>query len=51
VHEPTEYGMPFASVVATRNIMATQFHAEKSGPDGLGLLRRFASLSREELCR
>jgi imidazole glycerol-phosphate synthase subunit HisH len=47
----TEYGTPFASVVATRNVMATQFHAEKSGPAGLSLLRRFTSLSREELCR
>jgi imidazole glycerol-phosphate synthase subunit HisH len=38
----TEYGTWFCSVVARDNIVATQFHAEKSGPVGLGLLRRFA---------
>lgn len=46
----TEYGTNFTSVVARRNIMATQFHAEKSGSLGLELLRRFAGLSRGELC-
>ena len=46
----TEYGTEFASVIAWRNIMATQFHAEKSGGLGLDLLRRFAALSRGELC-
>lgn len=46
----TEYGTEFASVVARGNIMATQFHAEKSGALGLELLRRFAGLSRGELC-
>jgi glutamine amidotransferase len=38
----TEYGHEFCSVVARRNIVATQFHAEKSGPVGLALLRGFA---------
>jgi glutamine amidotransferase len=46
-----EYGTPFAAVVARRNIMATQFHCEKSGPAGLGLLKTFTGLTREELCR
>jgi imidazole glycerol-phosphate synthase subunit HisH len=46
----TVYGTEFASVVARRNIMATQFHAEKSGRPGLELLRRFATLTRGELC-
>jgi imidazole glycerol-phosphate synthase subunit HisH len=46
----SEYGLKFASVIATGNIMGTQFHIEKSGPLGLSLLRRFASLSRRELC-
>jgi glutamine amidotransferase len=46
----TEYGTEFASVVARGNIMATQFHAEKSGTLGLELLRHFAGLSRGELC-
>jgi imidazole glycerol-phosphate synthase subunit HisH len=39
----TEYGLEFASVVARNNIVATQFHAEKSGPLGLRLLADFAS--------
>jgi glutamine amidotransferase len=38
----TEYGVEFASVVAHDNVVATQFHAEKSGPLGLSLLRNFA---------
>ncbi len=44
-----DYNGPFAAIVARANIMATQFHIEKSGPVGLSLLRRFASLSREDL--
>ncbi|MET0420402.1 MAG: imidazole glycerol phosphate synthase subunit HisH [Acidimicrobiia bacterium] len=39
----TEYGHEFCSVVARDNIVATQFHAEKSGPLGLDLLRGFAA--------
>ena len=38
----TDYGDEFCSVVARENIVATQFHAEKSGPLGLALLRGFA---------
>ncbi len=45
----TEYGAEFASVVARGNVMATQFHIEKSGPVGLSLLSRFAGLSAGEL--
>ena len=41
----TEYGHEFCSVVARGNIVATQFHAEKSGPLGLALLRAFAGWS------
>jgi glutamine amidotransferase len=41
----TEYGDEFCSVVAHDNIVATQFHAEKSGPLGLSLLRAFATWS------
>jgi glutamine amidotransferase len=37
----TEYSTSFCSVVAHANIVATQFHAEKSGPVGLDLLERF----------
>lgn len=45
----TEYGTTFASIVARDNIMATQFHTEKSGPVGLALLRRFTTLDRGDL--
>ncbi len=38
----TEYGIDFCSVVAHENIVATQFHAEKSGRLGLDLLSAFA---------
>lgn len=34
----TTYGKEFCSSVATRNIFASQFHPEKSGPVGLRLL-------------
>ncbi len=39
----TEYGIEFCSVVARGNVLATQFHAEKSGDLGLSLLRAFAA--------
>lgn len=39
----TEYGPTFASIVARDNVVATQFHAEKSGRLGLGILRNFAA--------
>jgi glutamine amidotransferase len=38
----TDYGVEFCSVVAHANVVATQFHAEKSGEIGLRLLRGFA---------
>jgi imidazole glycerol-phosphate synthase subunit HisH len=38
----TDYGGEFCSVVARDNLVATQFHAEKSGAVGLALLERFA---------
>ncbi len=37
----TEYGVTFASVVARDNLVATQFHPEKSGRPGLQILRNF----------
>jgi glutamine amidotransferase len=39
----TDYGVEFCSVVARDNLIATQFHAEKSGELGLRLLRGFAA--------
>ena len=38
----TDYGVEFASIVARDNVLATQFHAEKSGPLGLRVLADFA---------
>lgn len=46
----TEYQTAFPSVVARDNVMATQFHAEKSGPLGLELLTRFAAFGKGESC-
>ena len=37
----TEYGDRFAATVATENLLATQFHPEKSQESGLLLLRQF----------
>ena len=39
----TTYSTEFCSVVARGNIVATQFHAEKSGELGLALLRSFST--------
>ncbi|MCF8062461.1 MAG: imidazole glycerol phosphate synthase subunit HisH [Deltaproteobacteria bacterium] len=38
----TEYGTLFPSVIGTRNLVAMQFHPEKSGAPGLRILERFA---------
>jgi glutamine amidotransferase len=40
------YGSEFVSVVAADGVYGTQFHPEKSGPDGLALLRNFAARCR-----
>ena len=37
----TDYGGRFAAAVATKNLLATQFHPEKSQETGLALLRQF----------
>ncbi len=37
----TEYGETFVSAVASRNVIAVQFHPEKSGPVGLRLISNF----------
>jgi imidazole glycerol-phosphate synthase subunit HisH len=37
----SHYGKPFCSAVARGNLVAVQFHPEKSGPPGLQLLRDF----------
>ncbi len=46
-HDPTHiqgtthYGIAFASAVADKNLVAVQFHPEKSGPPGLQILDNF----------
>lgn len=40
----TAYGVNFASAVAKGNLMGVQFHPEKSGPEGLHLLRNFGNM-------
>ena len=37
----TEYGLVFCSAIAQGNLVATQFHPEKSGPTGLRLYANF----------
>ncbi|MGD8274491.1 MAG: imidazole glycerol phosphate synthase subunit HisF [Thiohalocapsa sp.] len=37
----TDYGVPFVSAVQQGQVIALQFHPEKSGPAGLALLQRF----------
>jgi len=37
----TNYGIEYVSAVQKDNIIATQFHPEKSGASGLALIRRF----------
>lgn len=44
-----DYDGLFAAVIARNNIMATQFHIEKSGPSGLALLSHFTTLTPKEL--
>jgi glutamine amidotransferase len=37
----TEYGVRFVSMVAKKNLLATQFHPEKSSKTGLTMLKNF----------
>lgn len=43
----TTYGIPFASGVGRGNVLAVQFHPEKSQAAGLALLANFGKLCRE----
>lgn len=38
-----DYGISFPAIIGRDNLVATQFHPEKSGPVGLRLLEAFAS--------
>jgi glutamine amidotransferase len=40
----TEYGVIFPSIVAKRNLFATQFHPEKSSKTGLTILENFVKI-------
>ncbi len=39
-----EYSAAFTAVLETKNIFGVQFHPEKSGPIGLGIVRNFVEL-------
>jgi glutamine amidotransferase len=39
----TDYGIEFPSIIGHRNLIATQFHLEKSGPLGLRILKNFCT--------
>lgn len=41
----TEYGIPVCSVIAAGNLIATQFHPEKSGETGLKIYENFIRLA------
>ena len=41
----TEYGITFASVIASENVFGTQFHPEKSGATGLRMLENFVKIA------
>jgi len=41
----TEYGIPFCSVMAKDNLIATQFHPEKSGEVGLKIYDNFIKIA------
>jgi imidazole glycerol-phosphate synthase subunit HisH len=43
VYATSEYGITFPVAIGTDNLFAVQFHAEKSGPVGLQLLKNFAN--------
>ena len=41
----TDYGVPFCSIYAKDNVVATQFHPEKSGRMGLRIYQNFVTLA------
>ena len=41
----TDYGVTFCSILARDNLLATQFHPEKSGPVGLRIYENFVALA------
>lgn len=45
----TDYGYEFVSAIQQGNIIATQFHPEKSGREGLALLENFLAETKQEI--
>ena len=45
----TDYGRPFASAIRKGNMVATQFHPEKSQETGLAILHNFVKITRTAL--
>jgi glutamine amidotransferase len=45
----TDYGIIFCSVLAVKNLVAMQFHPEKSGKPGLQILRNFCNWRGDDL--
>ena len=44
----TDYGVTFCSILAKDNLVATQFHPEKSGAAGLRIYRNFVALANKQ---
>ncbi len=42
IYATCDYGKPFPAAIGIGNLFAVQFHAEKSGPVGLQILKNFA---------
>jgi glutamine amidotransferase len=47
----SDYGLTFTAAIARDNVIATQFHLEKSGAAGLKLLDNFCRLERDQFSR
>ncbi|MDK1029916.1 MAG: imidazole glycerol phosphate synthase subunit HisH [Anaerolineae bacterium] len=43
IYATSNYGLTFPAAIGVDNLFAVQFHAEKSGPIGLHLLKNFSS--------
>ena len=50
VYAETDYGVTFASVIGRANLVATQFHLEKSGRVGLKMLENFCRWNGRASC-
>lgn len=45
----TEHGAVFPAAIGVKNVLATQFHPEKSGKIGLQILRNFVAMVRRDM--